>query len=88
MDLGTQVQPASDTSLSQDRGFAVYLMEHLVVPAFVIDTQCKVLNWNKACERLTGVAAQDMVGTSERTFWPRVSTARSAHSTRVGTGSV
>ena len=41
-------------------------MEHRVVPAFVIDTQCKVLIWNKACERLTGVAAQDVVGTSEQ----------------------
>ena len=66
MDVGTQVQPAIDTTSSQDRGFAVYLMEHLVVPAFVIDTQCKVLIWNKACERLTGVAAQDVVGTSEQ----------------------
>ncbi len=55
---------AIDTTSSQDRGFAVYLMEHLVVPAFVIDTQCKVLIWNKACERLTGVAARDVVGTS------------------------
>ena len=66
MDVGTQVQPAIDTSSSQDRGFAVYLMEHLVVPAFVIDTQCKILIWNKACERLTGIAAHDVVGTTEQ----------------------
>ena len=66
MDVGTRVQPAIDATSSQDRGFAVYLIEHLVVPAFVIDTQCKVLIWNKACERLTGVAAQDVVGTSEQ----------------------
>ncbi len=72
MYVGTQVQQAIDTSSSQDRGFAVYLMEHLVVPAFVIDTQCKVLIWNKACERLTGVAACDVVGTTEqwRAFYP------------------
>ena len=72
MNVGTQVQHAMDTSSSQDRGFAVYLMEHLVVPAFVIDTQCNVLIWNKACERLTGVAARDIVGTSGqwRAFYP------------------
>lgn len=66
MDVGTQVQPAVDAMSSQDRGFAVYLMEHLVVPAFVIDTQGKVLIWNKACERLTGVAAHDVVGTRDQ----------------------
>ena len=66
MDVGIQVQPAIDTTSSQDRGFAVYLMEHLVVPAFVIDTRCRVLIWNKACERLTGVAAREVVGTSEQ----------------------
>ena len=66
MDVGTQVQLAIDPSTTQDRGFAVYLMEHLVVPAFVIDTQCKVLIWNKACERLTGVAATDVVGTTDQ----------------------
>jgi len=47
-----------------ERGFAVNLMEHLVVPTFVLDTQCRVMIWNHACERLTGIAAADMIGTS------------------------
>lgn len=48
-----------------ERGFAVNLMEHLVVPTFVLDTQCRVMIWNRACERLTGIAASAMIGTSD-----------------------
>ena len=45
-----------------DHGFAVSLMEHLIVPTFVIGADGKVLIWNKACERLTGVLAAEVVG--------------------------
>ncbi len=38
-------------------------MEHLVVPTFVLDPQQRVLIWNRACERLTGISASDVVGT-------------------------
>jgi diguanylate cyclase (GGDEF)-like protein len=48
-----------------DHGFAVSLMEHLVVPTFVLDAASRVLIWNKACERLTGVPARLVVGTSD-----------------------
>jgi diguanylate cyclase (GGDEF)-like protein len=40
-------------------------MEHLIVPTFVIGADCRVLIWNKACERLTGVGAEEVVGTSD-----------------------
>ncbi len=49
----------------RDHGFAVSLMEHLVVPTFVIGGDRRVLIWNKACERLTGVRAQAVLGTPE-----------------------
>jgi diguanylate cyclase (GGDEF)-like protein/PAS domain S-box-containing protein len=52
---------ASDT----DREFAVNLMEHLVVPTFVIDAECRIMIWNHACERLTGLSASEMIGKSE-----------------------
>lgn len=45
--------------------FSVRLMEHLVVPTFVIDADCRVIIWNRACERLTGVAAGEVLGTRE-----------------------
>jgi diguanylate cyclase (GGDEF)-like protein len=40
-------------------------MQHLVVPTFVLDRDCNVVIWNKACERLTGVSANDVVGTDD-----------------------
>ncbi len=49
----------------RDHGFAISLMEHLVVPTFVIGANSRVLIWNKACERLTGVRAADVIGTAE-----------------------
>ena len=45
--------------------YAVRLMQHLVVPTFVIDPKRRVVIWNRACERLTGVTASDVVGTSQ-----------------------
>ncbi|MCP3393295.1 diguanylate cyclase [Bradyrhizobium sp. CCGB12] len=44
--------------------YAVRLMQHLVVPTFVIDPKRRVVIWNRACERLTGVAASDVIGTT------------------------
>jgi diguanylate cyclase (GGDEF)-like protein/PAS domain S-box-containing protein len=40
-------------------------MEHLVVPTFVLDPDGRVMIWNKACERLTQVAADEVVGTRD-----------------------
>lgn len=43
--------------------FAITLMEHLVVPTFVLDAEQKVLIWNRACERLTDMPASEVIGT-------------------------
>jgi diguanylate cyclase (GGDEF)-like protein len=53
-----------DVSQSES-AFAIKLMEHMVVPTFVLSPECCVLIWNRACERLTGVPASEVVGTSE-----------------------
>ena len=50
-----------------DSQFAVSVMERLGVPAFVLGADRRVLLWNKACERLTGAPAADMLGT--RNHW-------------------
>ncbi|CAN7332279.1 diguanylate cyclase [Bradyrhizobium sp. LjRoot220] len=47
------------------QGYAVRLMQHLVVPTFVLNPRRRVVIWNRACERLTGVAAADVIGTSD-----------------------
>lgn len=61
------------TAASKDRNFAVNLMEHLVVPTFVIGANGKVMIWNKACERLTGIPAAEVIGTKEhwRAFYDK-----------------
>ena len=55
-----------------DKSFAIKLMEHLIVPTFVIDVESRVLVWNKACERLTGVSAETVLHTSNHwsAFYP------------------
>lgn len=47
-----------------DHSMAVRLMQHLVVPTFVLDAQRRVTIWNHACERLTGIPASEMLGTT------------------------
>ncbi|WP_448189503.1 sensor domain-containing protein [Azospirillum sp. sgz301742] len=48
------------------------ILQGTPVPTFVIDAQHRVTHWNKACEAIIGVAAADIVGTSEqwRAFYP------------------
>jgi diguanylate cyclase (GGDEF)-like protein len=47
------------------QSYAVRLMEHLVVPTFILNPKREVVVWNKACERLTGVAAAEVVGSQK-----------------------
>lgn len=55
----------SEPTQQADFAFAVSLMQHLVVPTFVLDAQGRVVIWNKACERLTGIAAGSVLGTQD-----------------------
>jgi len=59
------------TAPDHERAFANKLMQMLAIPAFVLDTSCKVMIWNRACERLTGVAGAEVLGTSDhwRSFY-------------------
>jgi PAS domain-containing protein len=59
---GYEMAPARGVEVAH--AYAVRLMQHLVVPTFVIDPQRRVVIWNRACERLTGVAASEVLGTS------------------------
>jgi len=53
------------TALVQDVAFVGQLMESLSVPVFVLDTDARVMIWNRACEQLTGVAASEVLGTGD-----------------------
>ena len=54
-----------------ERSFANKLLEMLAVPTFVLDIDCKVMSWNRACERLTGVPSCDVLGRGDhwRSFY-------------------
>jgi diguanylate cyclase (GGDEF)-like protein len=60
-------------SLDVAQAYAVRLMQHLVVPTFVLDPKRHVVIWNRACERLTGVAASEVIGTTKhwRAFYEK-----------------
>jgi diguanylate cyclase (GGDEF)-like protein/PAS domain S-box-containing protein len=47
--------------------FTAQVVQQLVVPTFVLDTEGHVLIWNKACEALTGMPASQVIGT--RNHW-------------------
>src|SRR6201988_4549385 len=47
--------------------YAALVLKHLVKPPFVIDADRRVVVWNRACERLTGVPAIEVLGT--RNHW-------------------
>jgi len=48
-----------------DRAFAHRMMATLAVPIFVLDRSGIVIMWNQACERLTGVQAEEIIGTRD-----------------------
>jgi diguanylate cyclase (GGDEF)-like protein/PAS domain S-box-containing protein len=58
-------RPRTAPAPEQEHAFANKLLEMLAVPAFVLDTQSRVILWNRACERLTGVLAHEMLGTQD-----------------------
>jgi methyl-accepting chemotaxis protein len=45
--------------------FVMSFIAHMVVPLFVLDHDGKVIVWNDACERLTGLAASSVLGTKD-----------------------
>jgi len=44
---------------------AEHLLQHMPVSAFVLNAKHQVVIWNKACEQLTGLKAEDMIGTDQ-----------------------
>jgi diguanylate cyclase (GGDEF)-like protein len=54
-----------DVTGNTDRAFAHQMMATLAVPLFVLDRSGRVMLWNHACERLTGVMADNIIGTAD-----------------------
>ena len=49
-------------ALAEQKDFAESLVRNSAVPTFVINTERRVLIWNRACEELTGIRAEEMLG--------------------------
>lgn len=63
--------PVNGLTPDADLRFTHQLLQMLGVPVFVLDSNARVLIWNRACERLTGVPASEVIGTDEhwRSFY-------------------
>jgi formate hydrogenlyase transcriptional activator len=44
---------------------AGHLLQHMPVSAFVLNAKHQVVIWNKACEQLTGLKAEEMIGSNQ-----------------------
>ena len=60
----TRKSPNHEDSLDNFR-FVLNFIETMMVPLFVLNSEGKVIVWNKACESLTGLRTQDVIGTNE-----------------------
>ncbi|TWI46506.1 PAS domain S-box-containing protein/diguanylate cyclase (GGDEF)-like protein [Pseudoduganella flava] len=66
MNSSQKVQPLMDfPHADAAQAYAFKLLELLVIPAFVVDARGRVILWNRACERLTGVAGYEVLGTCD-----------------------
>ena len=55
-----QIEAAA--ALAEQKEFAESLILNSAVPSFVINTDRRVVIWNRACEELTGIKADEMLG--------------------------
>ncbi|HBG04122.1 MAG: signal protein [Geobacteraceae bacterium GWC2_58_44] len=51
--------------LEDEKGFAEQLLQQTAVPCFVMDAGHRVIIWNRACEELTGIRAEAVIGGGE-----------------------
>jgi diguanylate cyclase (GGDEF)-like protein/PAS domain S-box-containing protein len=67
----TSASAPAPTALVKDGAFVGQLMASLSIPVFVLDTEARVMIWNRACEQLTGVPAHEVLGTGDhwRSFY-------------------
>lgn len=54
---------AAETALRQSEKRLLQIIQAISIPMFVIDTQHRIVHCNKAYENLTGISAQEMIGT-------------------------
>jgi two-component system cell cycle sensor histidine kinase/response regulator CckA len=53
------------TAIREQKEFSENLLLNSAVPTFVLDSSHRVIIWNKACEELTGINAEKLLGTTD-----------------------
>jgi len=53
-------------ALSKERNFTVSLLQGCSTPVFVIDNEHRLIFWNRACEALTGIPADEILGSDRQ----------------------
>jgi len=53
---------AKTQMLLDTRNYMESILERLPVPTFILDTNHRVIQWNRACHELTGIGPQDILG--------------------------
>ncbi|PLX84451.1 MAG: hypothetical protein C0618_11490 [Desulfuromonas sp.] len=54
-----------ELALEEQKQFSDAILQNAAAPAFVIDAEHRVLIWNRACEELTGMSADTLLGTDQ-----------------------
>lgn len=56
-----------EDELQLQKEFVESLIQNSTTPTFVVDSHRRIIFWNRACEEMTGCAAEDVIGTDE--YW-------------------
>lgn len=56
----------AETALQEQKDFSLQLVQESAVPCFVLAPDHTVLVWNKACEELTGLKGEELIGSAEQ----------------------
>lgn len=54
----------TEEELQNQKSFVESLIQNSATPMFVIDSQHQVIFWNRACEKITGIKAEEVIGTN------------------------
>jgi len=52
-------------AIQEQKDFTENILLNSAVPSFVLDAEHRVIIWNRACEKLTGIKAEAMLGSTE-----------------------
>ena len=63
-DVDISARKQMEDQMRQQTSMIEAMLQNTATPIFVIDPQHRVITWNKACEKLTGIKAQEVVGTN------------------------